>query len=345
MPENRGYPEVRQVLKLMKNDFNRFKILGSKSRKRALDSDERVAKRTIEYFRKKNKCSVYKINQKVLVRYGGKGKKASKRPHVCIGKIEKVGKYDMYKVGYRDLVNNQKVSSWFSVEDTADLQVQRGFNNENGKKKIHERLREIVKQSEDQFDKQDYYISFYPLLDGNCQFSSICRILKEFGFQRSPEALRTDIISDLEANPNDPSGTPLDFYIDVPFSNYSIRMSIDRTFGDGITLRAAAELLNIEFVIISTLGRAAEVTITPQNFSPQGRVYLGHFAENHGELYVVLNTVEDPDVSNESFDSEVKKLPINRSLTPSKILINQMNLSISKWKKIPINRLAICHLN
>ena len=30
----------------------------------------------------------------------------------------------MYKVGYKDLVNNQKASSWFSVEDVADLQVQ-----------------------------------------------------------------------------------------------------------------------------------------------------------------------------------------------------------------------------
>ena len=33
--------------------------------------------------------------------------------------------------------------------------------------------------------------------------------------------------------------------------------------------------------------------------------------ENHGENYVVLILVEDPDTSNESFDSEVKKLPIN----------------------------------
>ena len=29
----------------------------------------------------------------------------------------------MYKVDFRDLVNNQKVFSWFSVEDIADLQV------------------------------------------------------------------------------------------------------------------------------------------------------------------------------------------------------------------------------
>ena len=59
----------------------------------------------------------------------------------------------MYKVGYRDLVNNQKVSSWFSAEDIADMQVQRGSNKKNGGKKIHKRLREMIKQSEDQFDE------------------------------------------------------------------------------------------------------------------------------------------------------------------------------------------------
>ena len=57
-----------------------------------------------------------------------KRKKAPKRRYVCIGKIEKVGKYDMYKIGYRDLVSYQKVSSWFSAEDIANLQVQRGSN-------------------------------------------------------------------------------------------------------------------------------------------------------------------------------------------------------------------------
>ena len=80
-------------------------------------------------------------------------------------------------------------------------------------------------------------------------------------------------------------------------------------------MRAAAELFNIEFVIVSTLGRAAEATITPQNFAVQGRVYLGHFAENHEEHYVVLHPVEDPDISNESFVSEVKK-------TTDKLILN-----------------------
>ena len=53
----------------------------------------------------------------------------------------------------------------------------------------------MVKQPEDLFDEQGYYISFDSLRNGNCQFSSICRILREFGFQRSPEALRAEIVS------------------------------------------------------------------------------------------------------------------------------------------------------
>ena len=88
--------------------------------------------------------------------------------------------------------------------------------------------------------------------------------MRKFGSQRSPEASRIEIVSYIEANPNDPNGASLDF----PFSNYLNRMSIDGTFGDEITLRAAAELFNITFVIFCTLGRAVEAVITPQNFAP-----------------------------------------------------------------------------
>ena len=42
----------------------------------------------------------------------------------------------MYEVGFRDLLNNPKVSSWFSVEDIVDLQIQRGSNNKNAGKKF-----------------------------------------------------------------------------------------------------------------------------------------------------------------------------------------------------------------
>ena len=96
---------------------------------------------------------MYKKNSKKYWLGTGKNKKVPKGRHSCIGRIEKVSKYDMYKVGYRDLVNNQKVSSWFSVEDVADLQFQRESNKKNGGKKFHKRLRELIKQSKDQFDE------------------------------------------------------------------------------------------------------------------------------------------------------------------------------------------------
>ena len=137
--------------------------------------------------------------------------------------------------------------------ETADLQVQLGSNKKSTGKNFHKRLRKMVKQPKDQFDELGYYISFDPPHNGDCQFSSICRILRELGFQRLPVALKAETFSCLEANPNDSNGTSFDFNVDVPFSNYLNRMSIDGTFDDEITLRAAAEWFNIEFVIISTL--------------------------------------------------------------------------------------------
>ena len=75
MSENRGSPKARKVSKLTKKFFNIFKKLLSKTRKRVLDSNERVVKRTAEYFKKRNKCSAYKINQKVLVKYESERKR------------------------------------------------------------------------------------------------------------------------------------------------------------------------------------------------------------------------------------------------------------------------------
>ena len=106
-------------------------------------------------------------------------------------------------------------------------------------------------------------------------------------------------------------------------------MIIDGTLGDEITFGAAAQLFNIEFVIVFTLNRAAEATITPQNF--ENRVYFGHFVKNHVEHYVIflmnllilklkkttdksiLNRVKNFDKSNESFFFEMEKTLINRS--------------------------------
>ena len=53
----------------------------------------------------------------------------------------------MCKVGCRDSVNNKKVSIWFSVEDIADLLVQRGSNKKKKKKKEKKKKKVLEKSS------------------------------------------------------------------------------------------------------------------------------------------------------------------------------------------------------
>ena len=100
----------------------------------------------------------------------------------------------------------------------------------------------------------------------------------------------------------------MDLYLEVPFSKYFDNMLNDGTYGDEITQRAAAELFNIEFVLVSMLGRAAEVAVTPRNFSPKNKVSLGHFAENQGKHYVVLDEIDDFE------SSKVVTLTLDRSV-------------------------------
>ena len=60
-------------------------------------------------------------------------------------------------------------------------------------------------------------------------------------------------------------------------------MARSNTFGDQLTLYAAANLFNINIHVISTLGPGAGHTFHPISSYAMGTVHLGHFAENHGE--------------------------------------------------------------
>ena len=54
------------------------------------------------------------------------------------------------------------------------------------------------------------------------------------------------------------------------------------TYGDHLTLQAAADVFNIQIVIYSTLRTMATQTISPRNSSPIATFYLGHFTELEG---------------------------------------------------------------
>lgn len=60
-------------------------------------------------------------------------------------------------------------------------------------------------------------------------------------------------------------------------------MARDGTYGDHLTLQAAADLLNVEFIVISSLGPAAKTILSPTDWLPLCSFHIGHFAEGDGE--------------------------------------------------------------
>ena len=100
---------------------------------------------------------------------------------------------------------------------------------------------------------------------------------------RSMQSLSVGIVRHLENNPNDRDWMPLELFMVMPVSNYVVQMARDGTYGDQLTLRAASEIYNIQFTIISTLGAQGRADISPDGFDSLGRITLGHFAEGYGD--------------------------------------------------------------
>ena len=98
--------------------------------------------------------------------------------------------------------------------------------------------------------------------------------------------MREEIVKYLETHPLDEDGLPL--YEWVPhfdsWPKYLTHMAQDHTYGDQLTLYAAA---NIH--IISSLGACASHVFHPGLNVPATTLFIGHFAENHGEHYIALN--------------------------------------------------------
>ena len=110
--------------------------------------------------------------------------------------------------------------------------------------------------------------------------------------------MREEIVAYLESHPNSPDGTPMELLAGAPWDQYLRLMGRDGTYGDHLTLQAAADVFNIQIVIYSTLGTMATQTISPTNSSPIATFYLGHFAEGAGEHYVCLaNKCRDETIS------------------------------------------------
>lgn len=84
-------------------------------------------------------------------------------------------------------------------------------------------------------------------------------------------------------------------------------MACDGTYGDHLTLQAAANVFQIQIIVFSTLGPTATQVISPANGGdPLCTLHLGHFAD--GEHFVSLSDLSDG-VSQLSLDRFQRSCP------------------------------------
>ena len=106
----------------------------------------------------------------------------------------------------------------------------------------------------------------------------------------------------LENNPNYHDWMPLELFMGMPFSDYVDQMTIDGTYGDQVTLRAASEVYNIQFTIISSLEAQGIADTSPDGFDSLGRITLGHCAEGYEYHNGLVRESGTPSAENEDID-------------------------------------------
>lgn len=132
-------------------------------------------------------------------------------------------------------------------------------------------------------------ITFNPPKDGSCQFNCLAKELKALGFVWSHDFLRSELTNWLRhANIVEVTASVPDNDI----SKYLSNMEIPTTFGDNVTLFAAARRFNVQIVVLSSAGERYTCVISPDSSdkfnSCAPTILLGHYPEGGGEHYVCL---------------------------------------------------------
>lgn len=291
-------------------DFRSNVERARKIRSKAKASNNVWDKRYIQRRVKGNPPSVYKVGERVLIRFpfSGRTRGIPKKRFVVDGTIIKRNvRLGKYKITYESPTTQKSCCDWVSVEDMTSataveeqrkraaarrqMSVSTMQKEQKAKKVAHREKYYIPMTPEDlnqPFSDQGYHITYNPPGDGNCQFSALARLLQTIGIFRSEESLRREIVRYLTENPNNQDGFPCELFAGMPWSQYLASMAQNGTYGDQITLQAVANLFNVEIVIISTLGPNAKTVISPQFSTPFASLTLGHFAEDQGIHYVCL---------------------------------------------------------
>ena len=246
---------------------------------------------------------------------------------------------DLYKVAFSSPISWRQLKKWISVCDITSTTMDKEREKKKKSKKAearsakaaHRKKYKLAYNSErvfmkDRLDSAHFHITYDPPGDGNCQFSVVCALLRSIGLYQSVETLREQVVQYLENHPH------MQNFVTVTWPTYLGNMARDGTYGDHLTLQAAADLLNVEFIVISSLGPAATTIISPTDSLPLCSFHIGHFAEGDGEHYVGLQN--DPiwqDIYGEETAVESDIIPASKNNTaqePSNSLSRPSNINV-----------------
>ena len=272
----------------------------SNIRRQAAKASERCSERMVRGHLRAHPPSKYNVGEKVYVRLPRKGgiKSAQKKRYVIEALIMKRNiRRHVYKEAYTSPVTGKKKEKWLPVDDITSLTLgeekrkQRAATLSKKRQKAHRSSYYIPMEPDDYkkiIEDQGFDVEYNPPGDGSCQFAALAHQLSALGVFRSSETMRREIVGCLEKNAVDNEGFPLLEFLPefTSLEEYLLYMAKSNTFGDQITLFAAANLYNINIQVISTLGPGAQHLFEPSSSVPLGTVYLGHFAA--GKHYVSL---------------------------------------------------------
>lgn len=227
---------------------------------------------------------MYKIGDKVLVRYPF-GSRVPYKRHILPGKIVRRSRgYDRFVVKFRN-PEGVLVRQWNGVENITSRTLAEEKHRRNvsvdiisnlERKKQHREKYYIVKENTHDSDSvsvyadernetisntssdnkmqsfcrnKDLLVDYDPTELGNCQFSSVSHQLRRVGLNRSASQLRKDAVDHLTRH----SEYYQDF-VEGNVENYLKSMSSKSTFGDNLTLLALSREHNCQFIVINSRG-------------------------------------------------------------------------------------------
>lgn len=287
----------------------------------------------------------YEIDDTVLVKLPSKISRVTTKLRYATGKVinRNINLYK-YKVQWKD--GSELKKGWFHVKDmlgkTKTMQKEREKKNMSTKNLLQPLT--TIDRIENLQRAHQISVVYNPPGDGNCMFHAIAN---QIGNGSNHKDIRGRIINYLVANTHLGEQSDIswhDLLLNETPLEYLNRMSNDGTYGDQITLQAAAEIFNIQIVIISSLNEGTTL-IRPdggQEFDQsEPFVVLGHLAEGDGEHYLSMDQrlsellpiiIQSRQINLKTNDS----VPMTSSTKPEVISTSESQSQIDVYEKKPL---------